>query len=117
MAGVRAVEGLVAKREVGNDVALDRRFEQRPLEPRWVAEMAASDVAIGTDPDPREDVASETLDEGKALPVAGACRCGDGNADFAGRQPAQYLLDQGGALLDLANPDPDARIHVAGLHH
>ena len=29
--------------------------------------MAASNLAIGTDPDPGEDVASEALDEGKAL--------------------------------------------------
>jgi hypothetical protein len=33
MAGIRAVERLVAEREVGDDVALDRSFEQRPLKP------------------------------------------------------------------------------------
>ena len=33
VSGIGAVERFVAEREVGDDVALDRGFEQRPLEP------------------------------------------------------------------------------------
>ena len=33
MPGVRTVEGFVAERKIRDDVALDRRFQQRPLEP------------------------------------------------------------------------------------
>ena len=44
VARVGAVERLVAEREIGDDVALDRRLEQRPLEPRRVAQVAALDA-------------------------------------------------------------------------
>src|SRR5690606_41493882 len=72
MARIRAVEGFVAEREVGDDVALDRRLEQRPLEPRGVAQVAALDRAIGTETQPDEDVAAESLDQRRALaPLAG----------------------------------------------
>ena len=42
---IGAVERLVAEREVGDDVALDRRFQQRPLEPGRIAQMAAVDAS------------------------------------------------------------------------
>ena len=41
---IGTVERLVAEREVGDDVALDRRFQQRPLEPGCIAQMAAIDA-------------------------------------------------------------------------
>ena len=44
VARIGAVEGFVAERKVGDDVAFDRRFQQRPLEPRRVTQMAARDL-------------------------------------------------------------------------
>ena len=43
--GIGAVERFVAEREVGDDVALDRGFQQRPLKPGRVAQMATRDAA------------------------------------------------------------------------
>ena len=43
---IRAIERLVAEREVRDDVVLDRGFEQRPLEPGRVARVAARDAAL-----------------------------------------------------------------------
>ena len=42
---IRAVERFVAQREVGDDVAFDGGFEQRPLKPGWIAQVAARDLA------------------------------------------------------------------------
>ena len=42
VARVGAVEGFVAQREIGDDVAFDRRLQQRPLEPGRIAQMAAA---------------------------------------------------------------------------
>ena len=67
---IGAIERFVAEREVGDDVALDRRLQQRPLEPRGVAQMAARDGAVVREPHMREDVAAKALDEGKALACA-----------------------------------------------
>src|SRR5438445_2195365 len=39
VARVGAVERLVAEREVGDDVALDRGLQERPLEPAGIARM------------------------------------------------------------------------------
>src|SRR6187200_2601023 len=44
MAGIGAVERFVAQGEVGDDVALDHGFQQRPLKPGWVAQVAAGDA-------------------------------------------------------------------------
>src|SRR5271166_5428757 len=71
---IRAVERLVAEGEVGDDIALDRRFEQWPLEPRSVAQMTAGDRAVGVQPHVSEDVAAERLDQSKALARAGGDR-------------------------------------------
>src|SRR5262249_37607441 len=115
MSGIRAVERLVAQREVGDDVALDRRLEQGPLEPRRVAQVAAIDRAVGTDPEPREDVAAEPFDQGHAFRGA-ACASQCGHVNRSWWQLAQDLLDQAEALLHLADADPEARIHVARLN-
>ena len=63
MPGVRAVEGLINERKIGDDIAFDGRFKERPLKPGWVAQMASLDYARRADPHPDENVASETLDE------------------------------------------------------
>src|SRR6516162_6888364 len=63
---IGAVERLVAQREVGDDIALDRRFEERPLEPRGVAQMAAGDRVV-REAHVGEDVAAKRLDEREAL--------------------------------------------------
>src|SRR5882724_357952 len=75
--GIGAVERFVAEREIGDDVALDHRLEQRPLEPGRVAEMAAEHAAIVAQPDRGEDVAPESLDDPKAF--AGPGRHHDAN--------------------------------------
>src|SRR5215470_4317006 len=41
---IGAVERFIAEREVSNDVAFDRGFEQRPLKPRRIAQMTALDT-------------------------------------------------------------------------
>ena len=46
VARVGAVEGFVAQREVGDDVAFDRRLQQRPLEPGGIARVAAGDPPV-----------------------------------------------------------------------
>src|SRR5262249_50681470 len=60
---VGAIEGFVAEREVRDDVAFDRRLEQRPLEPRGIAQMAMRKRACAAEPHPGENVAAEPLDE------------------------------------------------------
>src|SRR5689334_8392816 len=52
--GVGAVEGLIAEREVGDDVALDCGFQHRPLKPGGIAHVAARDPAFGTEAQPDE---------------------------------------------------------------
>ena len=59
MPGIRAVERFVAEREVRDDVALDRGFQQRPLEPGGVAQVAARDAALAVELEPHQHVATE----------------------------------------------------------
>src|SRR6185312_10538060 len=56
---IGAVEGFVADREISDDVAFDRGLKQRPLEPGWIAQMAAFDAASSVDPDPGKNVAAK----------------------------------------------------------
>src|SRR5690606_15879055 len=86
---VRAVERLVAQREVRDDVAVDGGLEQRPLEPRRIAQVAALDAA-GRDPDPGEHVAAEAFDEREALARAGRQR----DPQLARGQALEYLPDE-----------------------
>ncbi len=60
--GIGAVERFVAEREIGNDVALDGRFQQGPLEPGRIAQVASCD-AITVDAHPCQNVAPEGLDQ------------------------------------------------------
>ena len=59
MPRIGAIEGFVAEREVGDDVALDHRLEERPLEPGRVTQVAALDEAAAIKPHPHEHVTAE----------------------------------------------------------
>src|SRR5260221_11485005 len=89
MAGIRAVERFIAEREVGDDVAFDRRLEQRPLKPRGVAQMAAFHAARGADPDPRKNIAAEAFNHRYALSGGRGGR--GGKVDRAEGQPADEM--------------------------
>ena len=110
-ARIGAVERLVAERKVGDDVALDRRFQQRPLEPGGIAQMAAFD------PCRRAAAARPECRRGIPRPCAMPSRRALGGVSIARRRaagkPVQDLVDQRQTLLDLAHPDPDPRIDVA----
>src|SRR5437660_12669418 len=76
--------------------------------------MAARDPAVAIEAKPGQDIAAESFGETETfanLPSLGA------NPQRALRQPGQNLLDQDDALLDFADPDPDARIDVAAVEH
>src|SRR5512132_4685271 len=109
MARVGAIERFVAERKVGDDVALDRRLEQRPLEPGRIPQVAAPDAAVGCEPEPDQDIAAERLGKRDALTACYRHR----GPDRALRQPLEDLLEEREALLDLADPDPDPGIDVA----
>src|SRR4029453_11116784 len=66
VARIGAVERLVAEREVGDDVALDHDFEQRPLEPGRIAQVAARDT-LAIEPQPGEHIATEGFGEANSL--------------------------------------------------
>ena len=66
----RSNEGLVAHREVRDDVALDRGLQNRPLEPGGIAQMATNDPIRAVKPQPYEQVPPEALDDSGALRVA-----------------------------------------------
>src|SRR5690348_6408184 len=68
VAGVGAVERFVAERKIGDDVALDGRFEQRPLKPGGIAQMAALDRAVRAETQRHENIAAESFDQGDAFP-------------------------------------------------
>src|SRR3972149_3137747 len=117
MARVGAIEGFVAKREIRNDVAFYRRLEQRPLETGRVAQMAALDLTVGADAHPGEDISAEAFHERDAATRTG-CRARIHRFEYRpGGQLPQDLLDKRGALGDLLDAYPHARIDVACLHH
>src|SRR5579885_1739826 len=111
VARIGAVERFVAERKVGDDVAFDRGFEQRPLEPRRVAQMAARDGAVAVEPQPDQHVAAEAFDQRQTF--AGLVANRQLAARRTRRQARQNLLDEVEALLRLADADPDARVDVA----
>ena len=88
MPRIGAVEGFVAQWEVGDDVVLDDRFEQRPLEPRRVAQPAMSDADGSIQPHPAENISAEAFDERK--PLAGAAR--ERRAQRTGGQAVEKLI-------------------------
>src|SRR5215467_6767394 len=99
VSGIRTVERFVAQRKIGNDVALDGGFKQRPLKPRRVAQMAPYH-AIAVEAHPSEHVAAEAFGKSQTLRSFTHRReCVRGGPI---RQPGKYLLDKRKALLDLA---------------
>src|SRR5208337_3483206 len=107
MPRIGAIERLVAEGEVGNDVALDRCLEERPLEPGWVTQMAAPDESAAIKPHPYKHITTERFDKSETFTrLPGTCAL-DGNPNRAVRQPLQNLLDQRKALPDLADAHPD----------
>ena len=111
MSRIRAVERFIAEREIGDDVALDRGFQQRPLEPGGIAQVAARHAALAVEPQPDQHIAAERFHQAEAF--ADFAFGQDRGVDFAVRQAFEDLLDQRQALLDFANADPHPRINVA----
>ena len=62
VARIGTVERFVAEREVSDDVALDCGFQERPLKPRRVPQMAPFDPAVTGEPDPNQYVTAKALD-------------------------------------------------------
>ena len=114
VARIGAVERFVAEREVGDDVAFDGGFQQRPLEPGRIAQMAALDQPVVAEAHPDQHVAAEGLDQRQPF-----SRCAGFSASvrWALGQALQDLLDQPETLLDLADADPDPRVDIAVVAH
>src|SRR5579863_9146138 len=112
MPRIGAIERFIAEREIGDDVAVDRNFKERPLEPRRVAQVAAADAAA-VDPDPDQYVAAETFGKGQSF-AAGLV---DRGGDRPRWQTLDKLVDQRQTLLDFADADPDAGVDVALVQH
>src|SRR5215813_3087974 len=91
MPRIGAVERLVAEREVGDDIAFDHHFQQRPLEPRRIAQMATRH-AFAIEAHPGEHIATKRFGETETL----AAFAGDAyvGLDRAVRQSSHHLLDQ-----------------------
>src|SRR5262245_43642396 len=97
MPRIGAVERFVAEREVSDDVAFDHHFEERPLEPRRIAQMAARH-ALAVKAHPGQHIATERFGEPETFAAfTGAFHV---SLDRAVRQSPHYLLDQRQALLD-----------------
>src|SRR4051794_25236875 len=109
MPRIGAVEGFVAQRKVGDDVALDDCFEQRPLEPGRVAQPAMRDAAGSIEAHPAEDIAAECFDKRISLPSEDR----QWRVKRTGGKAVENLVQQAEALLDLADADPDAGVDVA----
>src|SRR5450759_5615202 len=88
MPRIRAVERFVAEREVGHDVALDRDFQERPLEPGGIAQVAALDARLTVEPQPDQHVAAEGFHQAEAF--AGFAVGRDRALRWAARQPAEH---------------------------
>src|SRR5579859_7738804 len=112
VARIGAIERLVAKRKVSDDVALDHGFEQRPLEAGRVAQVAALDTAVEPGLDPDQHVAAEALDQRHTFAYVCHRLHGQSFANRPGRKLLQDLVDDRHALLDLPNANPDAGVHV-----
>ncbi len=112
--GIRAVERFVAQREVRDDIALDHSFQQRPLEPGRVAQMATREAAT-FESQPHQHVATKRFRYSKTF--AHLTSRLDRGPDRACRQTPQDLIYQPEALLDLANAHPDASVDITGIEH
>ena len=101
MPGIGAVEGFVAERKIGDDVALDDRLQQWPLKPGWVTQVTTLDGAVGVEPNPGQNVAAKALNQSEAL--ARLVNARDLDPGFPGGRAIKDLVDQRKALLDFAN--------------
>src|SRR5271154_6468672 len=108
--GIGAIEGFIAERKIGDDVALDDRLQQWPLKPGRVAQAAALDGAVSVEANPGQDVAAKALDQSEAL--ARLMNARHLNPNFPRRRAVEDLIDQPEALLDFADADPNSRIHI-----
>src|SRR5258706_10924586 len=71
--------------------------------------MAARTPSRILEPQPHENVATESLDEGDAFAPSWAKICPDRTA----RNPSENLFHERERLFHFANPDPDAGVDVA----
>src|SRR5258708_34611258 len=110
VARIGAVGEFVAGGNSRDDVALECRLQQRPLEPGGVAQMAARHGAVAPDPQPGEDVAAETLDESHAFAGTALRQI---RADRTRGQAIENLIDEIHALPDLAHAEPHAPVDAA----
>jgi hypothetical protein len=108
--GIRAVERFVAKREVGDDVVFYYGFQQRPLEPGRITKVASDYLASGVNCNPGKNVPSEPFDKSEPFPHSSAFR--KRGMDRSRRKLVEAVFNQGQALPDLLDPDPDTRIDV-----
>src|SRR2546421_12777267 len=107
MSGIGAVERLVAQGEVRDDVALDRRLQQRPQQPRRIAQVAALDAPSNTEAHVAEYIAAKPLDQRRAFDAAR----GHGTDDLAHRaagERGERALEPADAVLDLLDAHPHA---------
>src|SRR5262249_31694698 len=109
-------ERFVAEGKVSNDVSLDRRLQHWPLKPRGISQVTPGDGAIRGDPEPNEHIAAESFDQGGAFGRSVVERSRF-DTERAWRQLVENLKDDGDALLDLANSNPDARVYIAFVEH
>src|ERR1700730_13256743 len=110
MSGIGTVEGFVAEGKIRDDVTFDRGLEQRPLEPRGIAQVATVDAAV-PQAKPDQNVAAEPLDDRHAFARLHSVRRFGSQWPFG--KPVHDLANQGKRLLDFAHADPDARVDVA----
>src|SRR6185312_15294469 len=111
------VEGFVANREIGDDVALDCGFEQRPLEPRRIPQVAALDAAGDADPHPNENVAAKTFDDRHSFARRVLMAAVVFRVDRTIGQLGKYLLDQPDGLFHLVHAYPKPSVYIAVLEH
>src|SRR5262245_59329037 len=99
MPRIRAVEALVAEREVADDVAFNRRLQPRPLKPGWIAQMAARNPPFGPEFRPYEHIAAKAFDKRQSLARAR----GRLHTQRSVGKVIEHPLDDRYALLGFAN--------------
>src|SRR5260370_14755255 len=77
--------------------------------------MEAVALPVAAEPQPYQNVAAEPFDQGDAF--GGLADARQWGADRTRGQALEYLPDQVQALLDLADANPHARIHISLLAH
>src|SRR5271167_1385647 len=98
---IGAIEGFIAERKIGDDVALDDRLQQWPLKPGRVAQVAALNGAVDVKANTGQDVAAKALDQSEAL--ARLMNARDLDPNFPRRRAVKNLVNERKALLDFAD--------------